>query len=192
VSSGRQKDTNGSYTPILTSKGRSLLTIALGNRNIGIVRYLVVEKRMLLWAEKDLSIETLVQNLDLVLRILPEDVLGEQAYDQVKEGAPGLGAMTSPPNNNGATRPAALDGSNSSHMGATTEEDLLAIRATLEMDGDFGSSHDEVGAPFYHKSGQSTVEGIISSNFSLFAHCTCFYLLLCVLVVSSASFAFQI
>lgn len=59
-----------------------MLNIALTARNIGIVRYLVVDKRMLLWAEKDLSIETLVQNLDLVLRILPEEALaGQQTYE---------------------------------------------------------------------------------------------------------------
>lgn len=84
MSSGKQKDSSsGSYTPILTSKGRSLLNIALTAKNIGIVRYLVVDKRMLLWAEKDLSMETLVQNLDLVLRILPEEALaGQQTYEQ--------------------------------------------------------------------------------------------------------------
>lgn len=98
---------------------------------------------MLLWAEKDLSIETLVQNLDLVLRILPEDVLGEQAYDQVREGALGLGAMNSP-SNNSLTGSTAYDSTISSHLEATTEEDLSAIRASLEMDGDFGSTHDEV------------------------------------------------
>jgi hypothetical protein len=89
VSSGKQKDAkSGSYTPILTSKGRSLLSIALTARNIAIVRYLVVEKRMLLWAEKDLSMETLVQNLDLVLRILPEESLaGQQTYDDVIDAA---------------------------------------------------------------------------------------------------------
>ena len=81
ISNGKVKGSTGSYTPILTSKGRSLLGIALGNRNIGIVRYLVVDKRMLLSAEKGLSIETLTQNLDLVLRVLPEAVLGEQALD---------------------------------------------------------------------------------------------------------------
>lgn len=78
ISDGKVHGAGGSYTPILTSKGRSLLGIALGNRNIGIVRYLVVEKRMLLSAEKGLDITTLVQNLDLVLRVLPEDVLVEQ------------------------------------------------------------------------------------------------------------------
>lgn len=78
ISDGKVHGAGGSYTPILTSKGRSLLGIALGNRNIGIVRYLVVEKRMLLSAEKGLDVMTLVQNLDLVLRVLPEDVLVEQ------------------------------------------------------------------------------------------------------------------
>ncbi len=145
MSSGKQKDTNGSYTPILTSKGRSLLTIALGNRNIGIVRYLVVEKRMLLWAEKDISIETLVQNLDLVLRILPEDILGEQAYDEVRERASGYGAIQSP-SDNGFAGSTAFESTNSTHLAATTEEDLSAIRASAEMNGDFGSSHDEVGS----------------------------------------------
>ena len=78
ISDGKVQGAGGSYTPILTSKGRSLLGIALGHRNIGIVRYLVVEKRMLLSAEKGLDVTTLVQNLDLVLRVLPEDVLVEQ------------------------------------------------------------------------------------------------------------------
>jgi hypothetical protein len=78
ISHGKENDSSGSYTPILTSKGRSLLGIALSDRNIGIVRYLVAEKRMLLSAEKGLSVDTLVQNLDLVLRVLPEEVLGEQ------------------------------------------------------------------------------------------------------------------
>lgn len=81
ISNGKQKDSSGSYTPILTSKGRSLLGIALANRHIGILRYLVVEKRMLLSAEKGLSTETLVQNLDLVLRVLPEETLDEQGLD---------------------------------------------------------------------------------------------------------------
>lgn len=83
ISNGKVRGTSGgsSYTPILTSKGRSLLGIAIGNRNIGIIRYLVVEKRMLLSAEKSLSIETLTANLDLVLRILPESAVLEQALD---------------------------------------------------------------------------------------------------------------
>lgn len=83
ISNGKVKGSSGSYTPILTSKGRSLLGIALGNRNIGIVRYLVVDKRMLLSGEKGLAVETLAQNLDLALRVLPEEVLGEQALDSI-------------------------------------------------------------------------------------------------------------
>ena len=95
ISNGKQKNSAGSYTPILTSKGRSLLGIALGNRNIGIVRYLVVEKRMLLSAEKGLSVEVLAQNLDLVLRVLPEEVLGEQALDNLGRHSIGGGSTRS-------------------------------------------------------------------------------------------------
>ena len=58
-----------------------MLGIALANRHIGILRYLVVEKRMLLSAEKGLSTDTLIQNLDLVLRVLPEETLEEQGLD---------------------------------------------------------------------------------------------------------------
>ena len=35
---------------------------------------------MLLSAEKDLSLETVIHNLDLVLRALPEEVLNEQTF----------------------------------------------------------------------------------------------------------------
>ena len=42
---------------------------------------------MLLSAEKSLTIETLAQNLDLVLRVLPEEVLGEQALDSIERHA---------------------------------------------------------------------------------------------------------
>jgi Zinc finger, C3HC4 type (RING finger) len=89
ISSGKEKDSSGSYTPILTSKGRSLLGIGLENRNIGIVRYLVVEKRMLLSAEKELNLATVVQNLDLVLRALPEAVLNEQTFSGFVDDVPG-------------------------------------------------------------------------------------------------------
>ncbi len=94
ISNGKVHGAGGSYTPILTSKGRSLLGIALGNRNIGIVRYLVVDKRMLLSGEKGLDVETLTQNLDLVLRVLPEEALVQQALgpnDRISNGS-GLGA----------------------------------------------------------------------------------------------------
>jgi len=70
---------NDSYIPILTSKSRSLLHIALSKMHIDIVRYLVVEKNMLLRAEmRDISIETLVENLDTVLKMLPRESVGRQ------------------------------------------------------------------------------------------------------------------
>ena len=99
ISSGRQRDAAGTYTPILTSKGRSLLGIALENRNIDIVHYLVVKKRMskycnfvlqsrpcsfltilypVITAEKGVSNEILTQNLDLVLRVLPDNAFQRQ------------------------------------------------------------------------------------------------------------------
>jgi hypothetical protein len=42
--SGKSKDAAGKYTPIVTSKGRALLGIAMEQSNIQMVRYLVVEK----------------------------------------------------------------------------------------------------------------------------------------------------
>lgn len=136
VSSGKQKDTSGSYTPILTSKGRSLLTIALVNRNIGIVRYLVVEKRMLLWAEKGLSTEVLVQNLDLVLRVLPEEILVEQNYDQSQLGSErGSAAECFSP------ILSAADYGSLSSLYPTDNE--LSIRASGALDDDLGGSSIE-------------------------------------------------
>jgi hypothetical protein len=71
--SGRSRDASNSFTEISTSKGRSLLGIALENRNVGIVRYLIVDKGIQLSGEKDITMDTLCRNLELVLRLLPED-----------------------------------------------------------------------------------------------------------------------
>lgn len=71
--SGRCRDSSNSFTEISTSKGRSLLGIAMENRNVGIIRYLVVEKGIQLSGEKDITMDTLCKNLDLVLRLLPEE-----------------------------------------------------------------------------------------------------------------------
>lgn len=62
------KDPRTKYTPIVTSKGRTLLNIALGTGNIPITRYLVVDKAMPIMGEKDLSTEILCRNLTLCLR----------------------------------------------------------------------------------------------------------------------------
>lgn len=63
----------GSYTPILTSRGRSLLGIAMENRDLDIVRYLVADKNMSLVEEKGLSMETTIQTLEAALHRLPSN-----------------------------------------------------------------------------------------------------------------------
>jgi hypothetical protein len=141
VSSGRQKDTSGSYTPILTSKGRSLLAIALGNRNIGIVRYLVVDKKMMLWAERDISSEVLIQNLDLVLRILPEESLVAQNYDQTWSSSE-RGTIQ-----DGSSAPGPNEVTSLTSSGFTGNE-LSSIRASGALDDDAaGSAHEDVSFP---------------------------------------------
>ena len=97
VGCGGRKGTNDSYTPILTSKSRSLLHIALSNNFIDIVRYLVVEKGMVLREERYLPIEILVQNFDLVLRLLPTEAANQQPHDGMYDE---LQRSDSPPNNN--------------------------------------------------------------------------------------------
>jgi FYVE zinc finger/Zinc finger, C3HC4 type (RING finger) len=68
---GRSKDSGAKNTPIVTSKGRSLLRIALELNSIQMIRYLVVEKGLSIFSEKELSIQTLCQNLTLCLNMLP-------------------------------------------------------------------------------------------------------------------------
>eukprot|EP00536_Pseudo-nitzschia_multiseries_P000365 jgi/Psemu1/282276/fgenesh1_pg.5_\ len=69
----RIKNDTSRFTPILTSKSRGLLHIALSNNSIDIMRYLVVEKGMILGNEKDLPVDKLVENFDWILRILPPE-----------------------------------------------------------------------------------------------------------------------
>lgn len=73
--SGGGRDSGSTYTPIVTSKGRSLLGIAMEDRNLDIVRYLVVRKGISLAGEQDITFEMLLRNLDKLLRMLPDDVL---------------------------------------------------------------------------------------------------------------------
>jgi len=74
--SGKTRDSAGKYTPIVTSKGRSLLGIALEHSNVAMIRYLVVTKGISLSGEKDITTSMLIQNLDAVLRLLPEQENG--------------------------------------------------------------------------------------------------------------------
>ena len=67
----------GTYTPIVTSKGRSLLGIAMENKDIQIIRYLVVRKGISLAGEQDITFEMLLRNLDKLLRLIPEDIVLE-------------------------------------------------------------------------------------------------------------------
>jgi Zinc finger, C3HC4 type (RING finger) len=68
------KDPSNKYTPIVTSKGRSLLGIAMEGENLSIVRYLIVEKGLNLLGEKDLTHELLCRNFEKLLRMVPGDV----------------------------------------------------------------------------------------------------------------------
>jgi hypothetical protein len=55
----------------MTSRGRSLLGIAIENENLEIVRFLVVEKSMTLTEVKNLSLETTIKTLEASLHLLP-------------------------------------------------------------------------------------------------------------------------
>lgn len=72
--SGRSQNTAGKFTPVVTSRGKSLLGIALENCNVHIVRYLVVKKGISLYGESDITPSMLIRNLDAVLRLVPEGV----------------------------------------------------------------------------------------------------------------------
>jgi FYVE zinc finger len=70
---GTGKDPSNKYTPIVTSKGRSLLGIAMDSENLRIVRYLVAEKGLSLTGEKDLTHDLLCRNFEKLLRFARED-----------------------------------------------------------------------------------------------------------------------
>ena len=71
--SGKTKDNASKYTAIVTSRGRSLLSIAMETNNTEIVRYLVVEKRLSIATDKGITPAMLIRNLDLALRLIPGD-----------------------------------------------------------------------------------------------------------------------
>lgn len=60
--------------PILSSKGRSPLALALMDQKLDIVRYLVADKQMSFFEEKGLTTATALANFTSMLRMLPRDV----------------------------------------------------------------------------------------------------------------------
>ncbi len=70
-----RQDGNNEHTNLLTSKGRSLLRLAIEHNHVAICHYLIVEKRMSLAEETDLSLVDVVKTLDSVIHILPESAL---------------------------------------------------------------------------------------------------------------------
>jgi hypothetical protein len=59
--------------PLLTSKGRSPLGIALSDQKLDIVHYLIAEKKMSFFEEKDMSNATALANFTTLLRMVPEN-----------------------------------------------------------------------------------------------------------------------
>jgi FYVE zinc finger len=62
-------------TPIVTSKGRSLLGIAMNHEKLDIVRYLVTEKGVSLTSEKDVTTDMLCRCFEKTLRLTPQELL---------------------------------------------------------------------------------------------------------------------
>lgn len=56
VASGTGKQKRGEDIPIVTSKGRSVLSIAMKNLNVEIIRYLVIDKNVSVYEIKDLTL----------------------------------------------------------------------------------------------------------------------------------------
>lgn len=71
---GKTKESASRYTAIVTSKGRSLLGIAMGDDRVEIIRYLVVSKNISLSQERDITPGMLARNLEIVLRMMPDHV----------------------------------------------------------------------------------------------------------------------
>lgn len=80
--SGINSSASVRYTPIVTSKGRSLLGIAMANNNVHMVRYLVVKKKLSISAERDITPAMVLQNLETVLPLIP-DVTDGMASDVI-------------------------------------------------------------------------------------------------------------
>ena len=101
---GNSKESFNKVIPIVTSKGRSLLGIAMEGEKLNIVRYLVADKGLSLASEKDLTQELLCRNLEKLLRMTPEDLLlhgdGGARYDPTDIDA---ASLLSPAISNGSS-----------------------------------------------------------------------------------------
>mmetsp|Transcript_8119 Transcript_8119/g.20360 ORF Transcript_8119/g.20360 Transcript_8119/m.20360 type:complete len:140 (+) Transcript_8119:4039-4458(+) len=92
---------------------------------------------MMLWAERDLSSEVLVQNLDLVLRILPEEVLVEQNYGECAGSSERVGLK----DDTQSRDPGQVTSPTSQGL---NDSEISAIRASGALDDDIGvSSHED-------------------------------------------------
>jgi hypothetical protein len=86
----RKKD-----SPILTSKNRSPLGIALLHQRVDIVRYLVADMGVSLFEEKDLNTNMALANFTSLLKMLPESAF--DGKKMVITAVPDLAASS--PNN---------------------------------------------------------------------------------------------
>jgi hypothetical protein len=59
------------YSPVLTSKGKSALELALVHQGLDIVHFLVVERGMSMFYQKNISGDVALANLTSLLNMLP-------------------------------------------------------------------------------------------------------------------------
>jgi hypothetical protein len=69
----RKKEQAGTEGPLLTSKGRSPLVIAMLHQKLELVRFLVAEGGASLFDEKDMNKNLALANFTTVLKMLPDN-----------------------------------------------------------------------------------------------------------------------
>jgi hypothetical protein len=74
----RNKKTDG---PILTSKGRSPLAVAMIHQRLDIVQYLVADMRVSLFDEKEMNSNVALANFTSLLKMLPADFFNERKIE---------------------------------------------------------------------------------------------------------------
>jgi hypothetical protein len=94
--SGKTAINSGTYIPIVTSKGRSLLGIAMETCNVPIMRYLVVEKGTSISGEKDITTSMLTESLTAVLYRLPPLGTLEQTAPALSPTSAAAGGPSAP------------------------------------------------------------------------------------------------